>query len=293
MKNWKEIVTEYVSEKRSYKPYEKDLIDLFDSSFQNTMLPKESWFGFPESKSSLGLFYGRIMIAGTFKKTIEILVDADIKDFIGFPTRIVGSSRGKNQLLYWVSTDIGNLKSLVSNQLIWKHYKIATEKASHYPNIKWERQNWISGKYRLSDLFNKEKLFLDTKDYDLTFQNEVVTAKRDLRENRLKRLSKANKTLKSVETKTKTFIRNPDVVVETLLRANGKCEYCLNEAPFKRDKDGEGFLEVHHIEFLSEGGLDTVENSVALCPNCHRMAHYGKREFKKEKFKKAHNNMYK
>ena len=35
------------------------------------------------------------------------------------------------------------------------------------------------------------------------------------------------------------------------------------------------FLEVHHIKWLSNGGEDSVENALALCPNCHRQAHYG------------------
>jgi 5-methylcytosine-specific restriction protein A len=38
-------------------------------------------------------------------------------------------------------------------------------------------------------------------------------------------------------------------------------------------------LEVHHKKQLSEGGEDTVENAIALCPNCHREAHYGDLKF--------------
>ncbi|OOL15317.1 hypothetical protein BXQ27_32765, partial [Klebsiella aerogenes] len=26
---------------------------------------------------------------------------------------------------------------------------------------------------------------------------------------------------------------------------------------------------------LSNGGEDSVENAIALCPNCHRQAHFG------------------
>ncbi|WP_409033890.1 HNH endonuclease [Pseudomonas sp. JUb42] len=26
---------------------------------------------------------------------------------------------------------------------------------------------------------------------------------------------------------------------------------------------------------IADGGLDTLENAVALCPNCHRASHYG------------------
>ena len=65
------------------------------------------------------------------------------------------------------------------------------------------------------------------------------------------------------------------MVAETLLRSNGICEECKNEAPFMRLKDGTPYLEVHHKIRLAYGGEDTVENAIAVCPNCHRKEHYG------------------
>ena len=37
------------------------------------------------------------------------------------------------------------------------------------------------------------------------------------------------------------------------------------------------YLETHHIVPLHEGGDDTSENVIALCPNHHREAHYGEK----------------
>ncbi|MGH8672363.1 MAG: HNH endonuclease, partial [Burkholderiales bacterium] len=34
----------------------------------------------------------------------------------------------------------------------------------------------------------------------------------------------------------------------------------------------------HHVAALSEGGADTDDNVVALCPNHHREAHHGARK---------------
>lgn len=59
----------------------------------------------------------------------------------------------------------------------------------------------------------------------------------------------------------------------THMRANGFCESCANRAPFKNSV-GQPFLEVHHILRLADDGPDSVENVVALCPNCHRKAHF-------------------
>jgi len=72
------------------------------------------------------------------------------------------------------------------------------------------------------------------------------------------------------------------------LRAEGICELCENKAPFF-DKYGNPFLETHHVEYLSKGGKDSIENVVALCPNCHRRIHNLKLEsdidFLKQKLK--------
>jgi 5-methylcytosine-specific restriction enzyme A len=89
------------------------------------------------------------------------------------------------------------------------------------------------------------------------------------------RLQKAKKTPGTVTATTTLYVRNPDVVAEVLLRANGQCELCNSPAPFNRKADGSPYLEVHHKVQLSEGGEDTVENAVAACPNCHRREHFG------------------
>uniref|UniRef100_UPI003D06D395 HNH endonuclease n=1 Tax=Alcaligenes faecalis TaxID=511 RepID=UPI003D06D395 len=64
-------------------------------------------------------------------------------------------------------------------------------------------------------------------------------------------------------------------MAEVLERASGSCEACKEPAPFKRKSDGTPYLEVHHRIQLAHGGEDTVENAIALCPNCHRKAHFG------------------
>jgi 5-methylcytosine-specific restriction protein A len=71
------------------------------------------------------------------------------------------------------------------------------------------------------------------------------------------------------------FVRSSDVVAEALHRAAGVCEVCVKPAPFTRRSNGTPYLEVHHKIRLADGGLDILENAVALCPNCHRASHYG------------------
>lgn len=75
------------------------------------------------------------------------------------------------------------------------------------------------------------------------------------------------------ETSGPIFERSARVRRYVLERAKGRCELC-GEKGFMT-ATGYLYLESHHIKPLSEGGKDSVDNVVALCPNHHREAHYG------------------
>ncbi|RYH27465.1 MAG: HNH endonuclease [Alcaligenaceae bacterium] len=92
---------------------------------------------------------------------------------------------------------------------------------------------------------------------------------------RRERLSNAPAIPSSRTVTAVVFDRNPDVIAEVLSRAGGVCEGCKRPAPFARVRTGEPYLEVHHRLRLADGNEDSVSNAIALCPNCHRCAHYG------------------
>ena len=70
--------------------------------------------------------------------------------------------------------------------------------------------------------------------------------------------------------------RDSSVKAWVLQNAAGVCESCNSSAPF-RGADGLPYLEVHHVHQLGSSGSDTVSNTVALCPNCHREIHFGEK----------------
>jgi 5-methylcytosine-specific restriction protein A len=82
----------------------------------------------------------------------------------------------------------------------------------------------------------------------------------------------ASSTAARRQTLTTTYERNPYVAELARRRAKGHCQLCGNPAPFL-DKHGRPFLEIHHIDWLANGGEDSIQNTVALCPNCHRKMH--------------------
>jgi len=106
-------------------------------------------------------------------------------------------------------------------------------------------------------------------------ERQVKKSLNDSAESRRARLAAAPKKLSLRLVSTIVFARNPDVIAEVLTRARGRCEDCGKKAPFLRSSDYSPYLEVHHKVQLAFGGEDTVENAIALCPNCHREKHYG------------------
>jgi 5-methylcytosine-specific restriction enzyme A len=72
------------------------------------------------------------------------------------------------------------------------------------------------------------------------------------------------------------FERDTEIKKWILDKANGICECCGNNSPFKTDQL-QPYLEVHHIRALANGGSDTISNTIGICPNCHRELHYGEK----------------
>ena len=115
----------------------------------------------------------------------------------------------------------------------------------------------------------------DLNELEAAFRKSVDRALTDPSEVRRKRLQEAAKLPEKIQVITDAYVRNPDVVAEVLHLSGGQCGRCKQPAPFFRKTDGSPYLEVHHIRWLKHGGEDTVENAIALCPNCHRELHFG------------------
>jgi len=119
---------------------------------------------------------------------------------------------------------------------------------------------------------------------EIIYEEDKATASslNDGEQRRIRLSKKENKLPQTEETLVKIYKRDGDVKAEVLENAKGICAKCKKQAPFKREHGelkGHPYLEVHHKKWLSEDGEDTVENAVALCPNCHKEEHYGKRKF--------------
>lgn len=122
-------------------------------------------------------------------------------------------------------------------------------------------------------LVQGQPIRIDDKDLKRTAINKAKKTK-TYSVGKLKKIvePKPKKPATTRDTQTKSFDRDPFVVEYALLRAKGECQLCDLPAPFKK-KSGEPYLQVHHIDYLANGGSDTYDNVIGLCPNCHAKMH--------------------
>jgi hypothetical protein len=86
---------------------------------------------------------------------------------------------------------------------------------------------------------------------------------------------------------TNYFVRNPQLVRDAKTHFGAVCQACNFRYPERYLDLGEGYIEVHHLNPLSEQSeagsdqkLSKLSQVTALCANCHRMIH---RLIRKEK----------
>ena len=134
----------------------------------------------------------------------------------------------------------------------------------------WERLKWVVNQ-KNTDFF-RDIIVPDVETIDEEFE-KAVKKEESKPLDQLEKAAKKNASKPVVSVvQTKTYHRDPTIAAYVKKRANGVCQLCGQKAPFN-DENGEPYLECHHIDWLSKGGMDSIDNCVALCPNCHRKMH--------------------
>jgi len=130
-------------------------------------------------------------------------------------------------------------------------------------------QSTSTGRFPPNPVYN-----FTEEEYQLKMEKREETARNSSNEELSKRVIEPRQPCQTIVT-TGRFFRNPSVAEYVRRAADGVCQGCHEPAPFVSKTTGEPFLEIHHIKSLADGGADIIENTTALCPNCHRERHYG------------------
>lgn len=234
--------------------------------------------------TTVSLLVGNIYFAALTKNgSIWLLIDTKIDTIVNSNIRIAKSAKMFDEPLYWLeTTDLASLKEINNDKTIWQSYKRASNKifdnkriTAHKPKIAFGKtllnNFWVSGL--------KVENSLTNVDLDIYLEKQINYYKNLSKTQRIKKLKKSNPKPEKIIVTQYAFKRNPLVILEVLDRAGGICERCDCPGPFFKDTNGQPYLEVHHIVPLADNGDDTIENSLALCANCHRHAHHGKKTY--------------
>lgn len=112
----------------------------------------------------------------------------------------------------------------------------------------------------------------DLTEIEIEMNIEEVKAKQ-LSPKKLAEYIRKNVTTRKLQKAESTiYYRSPYIKEMVKQIAKGKCQMCGEDAPFN-DKSNTPYLEEHHVKRLADGGSDTIDNVVAICPNCHRKIH--------------------
>lgn len=131
------------------------------------------------------------------------------------------------------------------------------------------------------ELYRRFVVYLEAINNDLILQedfekeeNEKKEKAKVLSDAELKRriIQKKNKLSREKKVVSTNYSRDQEIAEYAVRRAKGKCDLCNMDAPFVKN-DGTPYLESHHVDWLSRGGEDVIENVSAVCPNCHRKIH--------------------
>lgn len=115
---------------------------------------------------------------------------------------------------------------------------------------------------------------LPLEEENVSVSNLKISTKLSLDELRQVAESGSSATVKSISVKSRIYLRSQAVKRYALTRANGVCECCKQPAPFLT-KRKEPYLEVHHLNRVSDGGPDMPGAVAAICPTCHKNIHFG------------------
>ena len=117
------------------------------------------------------------------------------------------------------------------------------------------------------------KVSIGNKEFD-AYENVRKTKVRALTKAELRARAKesSKKEVSSRNVLSTTYVRDQNIAEYAKEWAEGICQLCGETAPFK-DRNGSPYLESHHIIWLADGGSDSIDNTIALCPNCHRKMH--------------------
>ena len=243
------------------------VVSFFELAFDYTRCPERAWFGVHQSAVSLvvgGIFLAAVVKSGQ-DRGFWLLVDQQPPPIPGVEYRPVKSTQRSRFPLIWAhSATLSSIPDVVANDLIWRSFASASESILHSARIASDRDpvQQRRNKRRLSEFWLKQPLNL--------FPDEIKE------ETPIREGAKYQVTVNAYE-------RDPRARRECIEHYGARCCICGLSFGAVYGEVAEGFIHVHHLQPLSEMGLEytvnPLEDLCPVCPNCHAVLHLRKPAF--------------
>lgn len=183
---------------------------------------------------------------------------------------------------------LNSLGYKISSSKNWSNYKLVKK----YQDLLISEYSILQNYFK-ADAFNHflvavyqgQELITDYKQIEkfenALEQNEIEhtleTDSKELDKNDLlKKINDCEKdTSEKITINGKTYKRYNYLMVQIKKYRDYKCQFCSTTI---LKANGEYYIEACHIKPKSEGGKDSLDNILILCPNCHKLFDFGKRE---------------
>lgn len=156
------------------------------------------------------------------------------------------------------------------SRLLLKDFTKTTELKIKISIKKSEVKFCVGGIYIPLDEFDHQFSLFSTETEDPSVKE------RDLYNKIIKRIQELdeinNKTVKKNQIIYERYERDQELNKLIKKFRGEKCQIC---GYFFQMQNGEKYVECHHLEHLSKGGLDVSKNILVLCANHHRQFHFG------------------
>lgn len=196
-------------------------------------------------------------ISNTSNRYKEFIVHNDHGDTVKVELSIVYPKATGTELRLYFKSGIFDPKD-------GDYWFIFAKDGENIPHIGWmSPESWNDPKNYLIQT-NQVSEHLNIDDEDSEYQKQIGAA--------AVKLPASSTVMK--------YPRSPNVALNALKAANYTCEANPNHTTFI-SVSGNPFAECHHLIPVSlqsnfpDASLDVKENVVVLCPNCHRLVHYG------------------
>jgi|GEM_PF-836321 len=187
---------------------------------------------------------------------------------------------------------LGNLGYKISSTKNWTNYKLVKKYQDNLLKDFTTLQNYFKadalnhfvvavyqGQELISDYIQIENFDNELEQHEI--ENSIAIESEEIdKEELLKKIIECeNDSSEKVTVNGKTYKRHNYLMVQIKKYRDYKCQFCSTTI---LKATGGYYIEACHIKPKAEGGKDSIDNILVLCPNCHKLFDYGLRTNEKK-----------